>query len=280
MPAIGGFFSFGSNAIGGQNLNACNTGIKVINHIDGGIMRITSDGRGSFSRKLAAGAAAYIRSAIRAPKQVIGSYPGDSFPLHKDYIKQKRQRGYYSQEYMMTGTLLEAIKVLNRRYKGGRFITAGIDQRKTVARVHASGQAGDGMVKVSDYAEEIEFGHQTGKARLLISTAIGQYIRMVGPEVGKGMIDSWAKQVQRNIKTIVDHSNSGAMQAPSYIGVDGTDFTQKMSYSVEKVDNSTVGESSLNLLDKNVNKEAKARLAANGVSAEDQAYWESQLEGL
>lgn len=172
---------------------------------------LSDDGGGWLSRNMAAAAAAHVRTSIEQGGTNLPGYETRTYS--KYYEKAKAAAGATHGDHILTGTLMEAIKVLNRRYESKRGSVVGIDQRAKTAKVvmgrdgfYTTGE----QVSIAGYATALEFGWHSDKPRPLILTAMADFASQFAPSAAKHFMYRVADEVEDNLSEATREARSGA----------------------------------------------------------------------
>ncbi len=200
QPTHRSLFDIGPIQRGIAQLNAVAVGFtdfgKKIGYID-------DKGGGYLSRALAAEAVAHIRVAILSDGADVPGYSRKSY--QKEYEEKKRQ--YYPEgvDHYLSGALVKSIRVLNRRYSGGRRgAVAGVAQSGPYSEAprpaFGNNPAGD-MRKIWVYAAAVEYGGGTiDTPRPLMTLAMADFVSRYGPQTSKHFISRLTADAFKDIK--------------------------------------------------------------------------------
>lgn len=127
--------------------------------------------------------------------------PGYVFIPYSDKYEQWKS-GFDSGMYQLTGTLIDSIKILNRRYgsSGSRGTVVGIDQRLKVADQRSKTGR---IVSVAAYAYSIEFGVSTGQPRMLLTYATQDFLHRYGPKTTRGFFRKFLDTVAKEMGVVL-----------------------------------------------------------------------------
>jgi len=198
--AVGGLTSFGFSEIAlNKDIDVLRKAAENVVKVEKSFLKFTGSS-GYMSKGLQETAVAHIKSAIATNG---GNLTGYSNPYRTDPVweKMKAKEKLMGAPYMATGSLLNSIKVLNRRSSGGRFTTVGIDQKLTVPKLGSRAQKTTSNVSVAAYAYDLEFGTTSGKPRLLITTAMADFIYKIAGPMAKDLVADYAKGAWSQVKS-------------------------------------------------------------------------------
>ena len=201
----GSLFDIGTMRLGIAKVEAVK---KAMFKLQGRFAHLSDAGGGFLSKALAQHAVGHVKAAILAEGRNVPGYVPIS--IDDNYRIVKERAGGRGDHYF-TGTLFESIKVLNRRYEGGRGYVAGIDQRLMVARINRRTGAKDGgQVSVAAYAADIEYGWSNDRPRPLIILAMADFINTYGPKTAAGFLNQVYVDSFKYIKQKTKEARAGA----------------------------------------------------------------------
>lgn len=190
-PNTAGFFSIGGLALGAAKAGALT---RVYNYLGRRFGHFCDEGAGTLTKFQAAELVARLKGAIDNPAGVQG-YEDLGYDSYYQNWKDEKYPGSSGKAYYVSGQLQESIKVLNRRLAGGkRGHTAGISQNKYVDSKTSPGK----RLPLATIVYDLEFGHRTGKARMLLSLATADFLRRHAPSSANGFFLAFMDQVDEH----------------------------------------------------------------------------------
>lgn len=157
--------------------------------------QFTTGGGGYLTKFQSKHLVAHLKAAIETEG---ADTPGYTFiPYSEKYEQWKKEFGG-SGMYQLTGTLLDSIKILNRRYgsSGSRGTVVGIDQRLKVADQRSRNGR---IVAVATYAYSIEFGISTNSPRMLLTYATQDFLHRYGPKTTRGFFRKFLEKTKKEM---------------------------------------------------------------------------------
>jgi|GEM_PF-6763646 hypothetical protein len=212
---------------------------------------LSDDGGGWLSKNMAAVAAAHVRKSIEKGGENLPGYQTRTYS--KYYAKAKAAAGAEYGDHILTGTLMESIKVLNRRYGSQRGSIVGIDQGKKTAKVvmgsngfYTTGE----QVSVAGYTAALEFGWHSDKPRPLILTAMADFASQFAPSAAKYFMYRVADEVEDNLSEATREARSGAGRiASASVSLGEMSQATAGGFSVRESESSFATEDKKNFID-------------------------------
>ena len=277
MPADNrSFFDIGAFQQGIAEMDAC---AREFKYADGRIGVLSDTGGGYLSKALAAQAAAHMQLAITTQGANVPGYT--SLAYNPKYAARKKEAGYGAGIYQLSGELYNHIKVLNRRYVGGRGSVAGISQTAKAERPNlgeAGGSGGD-LRSIAAYAFDLEFYGSGATPRKLLSLAMADFITQIAPVTIRDFAQRFTEGIEENIsKKVREAQAAQAAQTASASTSDERGIkTEKLLISDTLESGGSVrremSKSEINKLD---SKYKSSVIAAIG--AEEAARWEALIK--
>lgn len=217
MPAPSpGLFAVGNLEMFAVELNDTVTRFRTV---EGYFAYLTDKGTGFFSKGLAAALVIHIKGAINSAGASIGETYDDYSEAYKEDLGKLGRTPTF---FKLTGTLYSRIKVINRRYEGGRGTVAGINDRDSVTS-YGWGSKGHRSVKISDYLKALTYGTDSMPARPVIPQAIEHFISTMHSDMVNHFwnkkVSDWDKGISEDRKRF---GGTLPSLAPSHISAGDT----------------------------------------------------------